>query len=218
MIRFTFTLLISVLLTSCGAASGMNKAFNSDDWITHRVEIGDKVLRFSVPRGQEMAYIEPPAYYEPDSLELARTDQLPPSLYMAHWTFGARFWKQPEGTLSLKIKPSRGPLGFDKDVRDLKTLEQAIWLWDVAYYRNALNEELTGEPEPFKPTRINGVDWLAYTNYLHKTYMAVPLDRDHYLYVVVDLSLNERSQYFPKAKAMAERIVQSFELEPLSKK
>jgi hypothetical protein len=211
--RLILSLTVSFFIISCGVASQMS---GHDGWSLQIINIGDKQVRFFVPSDKGLVSITPPEYFALDNLELARTDRLPPKLYMEYWGFGGSFFKQPEGTLSLDIMPGRAPLDFNKDIRDPENLKKAIYLWDVAYYKNALNEELTEAPKAFKVIKLNNANWLIYTSSLDKTYMAVALDNSHYLYVVINLSLSERSKFYAKGKSMVERIISSFVISPLS--
>jgi hypothetical protein len=229
MIRFIFIFVINLLLTSCGAVSGMSKAFSRDNWITHRVEIGTKVLHFSIPNGLGdggVSFRQSPDYFELYNPEQFRPFQPNPTLYSGFFEFKESFWKYSEGIFTVTITVGRAPMNYDKDIRNLDNLIEAMWLEDVIYEKRHNQGKFEKrassqpKPKPFKPKVINGVDWLVYTTYLHETHMAAPLDNRHYLYVFVAPGVSERSKYYSEAKAMAEKVIQSFVLEsmPESKK
>lgn len=210
--------LLTVVLIGCATMTGAVSlpSGNTKSWITYRVEVGDEVVRFTIPPGANTDFLDPPVPQRIDLQQPGLFDQtgLGPRLLSRHWDYRSSATALVDGTLHAAIWVKRS----EKVLNGLSALEAAVREGqELSRAKDVLKGGYIGPPNPpikFDATNVGNRHGL----YIHyKTSLpdyAVVLDDHHYLVIYVDSSGVTSPAWCEDAKAAAEAILNSIRIEP----
>jgi len=210
-------MLLTVTLVGCATMSGAASLPSGDtrDWITYRVEVGEHVVRFTIPPGVNEEFLDPPVPERVDLEQSGLFDQAGagPRLLSRHWDYR---------------NGSRGPIGG--------TLRAYIGLWHVQTILNSSNalqaaviesneQRRTkdvlqggsgGPPDnlSFEPTVLGGREALLVHHQTSPANYAVTLDAHHYLLVYISGNHVTEPRWRKDAKEATDAILNSIRIEP----
>ena len=209
-------------LIGCGKSSAMNDTFLDNlNWRLFKVILDDKKFSFSVPKNQwhSGTLVKENTDEIPlDFPELLKAESMKHDLYSGVHAFGKATFKQPEGELDFNVYLGRTLEGNEINILSLSNLADAIFHKKMAYAKFHFNEKIKAgtyalpKATPFKEVIIKDRPWLYYSNEDGRVIMSTPINKDFYLYITFNLSLNKNSKYFLKANSIQQSIMESIAL------
>jgi hypothetical protein len=197
------------------AASAAKPSETPRGWHSYVVEVGEHVVRFSVPRGESHEY---PAFTVPDRIDVdpgALTHRIDVGSWLLRrfWDYGGGWFAQPDGTLSAVI----GTYESDKDMLNQETLMAAVQASSQRFENTRSRPavlEAQNTPLDFQPVSIHGKQWLRVTYRLSGDSFVTILDSRHYLCASFGLSdFATRPDSRAAAKVVADRILNSIQVD-----
>src|SRR5512141_2326904 len=125
MIRYFLAMPLAIALIAFATMSGAASLPSGDtkNWITSRVEVGDQVVRFTIPPGVSKEFLDPPVPQKIDLQQQGIFDQVRgPRILSRHWDYRSNPFALVDGTLqaTIWVKYSEKPLV------DLNALQAAV--------------------------------------------------------------------------------------------
>lgn len=213
------TFIIVLLLTGCVSTDlGAQDLTISEKWTEHSVIVGTSVIKFSVPGNQSRAGpvpTDPDLFFDLDDPRLSDPAHPFPLLYQGYWDYGGGRWKQPDGSLTLRVMIGRAPPNVSEDIRDRAILSHAIWQANVQYEIIVHNEEIESgvlqlpDETPYVPRNVNGREWLYFESPIGVKKVAYPIDPRNFLLVSTNLTLKKGDNNYDVAVEMQNSIISS---------
>lgn len=210
-------MVLTVVLAGCATMSGAASLPKGDtkNWVTHRVDVGDQVVQFTIPPGESPDW---PAFEIPKRIDLKDPDVFDRAnagsgLLRRFWDYRTSRIAQVDGTLRAYVLLWQS----EKTLDDTAALQAAV----------EENAELTrikdvmqggsGGPHDvmrFEPAVVGGRAGLLIHHQTSPAHYAVTLDAHHYLTIYVNGSSVTRPGWREDARAAADAILGSIRIEP----
>ncbi len=205
--------LASLLFGVAQAAGGPDG--DTHGWETHRIVVGSKIVRFTIPPKESKEF---PAFSIPSCVDLTRDgtfDQalIGPRLLQRAWDYRKSRFAAVDGSMDayIGLRRSEQPL---ESLDDLKVAErESCRLFALQAYLKSGQPRASDEPAGFTPARVAGKDGLKASYERSSSAYLVPLDAHTYLKIAVEIGGITVPQWRIDAKAAAAAILESIHIE-----
>lgn len=216
-IKYLFITAVVTLLAACQSlAMGLGKpSGDTRNWKTYRVEVGQRVVQFSIPPGESREF---PNYTIPKRIDLNREDLFDialegPGLLSRVWDYRSSSFVPVDGSLSVGMSVSRSQHPLDDLTTLRRAVEESSRLQAIKVYVEEGRTPPSDKPVRFEHARVAGREgWKVTYEFTGQQYVAV-LDRHHYLGIYIRQNVS-REDWRADAKAAVAAILNSIRIEP----
>jgi hypothetical protein len=220
MIRQWFAVLLALALAGCAAMSVAASLPSGDtrNWKTYQVEVGDQVIQFTIPPGVSKDFLDPPVPSQIDLQQPGLFDKTGrgPRILSRHWDYRSSPFALVDGTLNAVIWVKYS----EKSLIDLSALQLVVSEGqELSRMKDLVKGGYTGPPNPptkFDSANVGGRQGLYVHYQTSLPDYVVAIASHHYLVIYIDSSGVSRPDWRADAKAAADAILRSIQIEPKS--